>query len=583
MFINESSISGSWQAFERLVCRYLLHAGYTGIRLVGQTRDQGADVIAHRGGKRWLIQVKHWAVKIGPEVIDRTLESLVIYRADVPVIVALKGFTEPAQRQQQSLMAQQIPLQLWSASKLISRAQSFPDSYPLGDPSSVFEKRPYQEDAIQRLVHEYKKRELRRGLVVMATGLGKTHVAFEFIRRIRATKPLRVLVMAHTNELVYQLERASWPYLKASEETLVWNGYERQTIDVLEQVPLVYACLTTVANYVHQGSDLPDFDILFVDECHHVGDEGMYADVIKSLIAGKQMGSFLLGATATPWRPDESDLKDVFGDPLVGVDLVTGLRMGFLANVDYRMYTDNIDWDSLGKLKGKAFSPRKINRTLFITNWDDAVVLELQRVWDEQTNPRAIVFCGTIDHAITMRDRINALGFCKADAIYSKTKGGLAMQAFERNRVLCDFHDGTTQVVCAVDIFNEGVDVPDVNIVVFQRVTHSRRIFIQQLGRGLRVKEGKEKVIVLDFVSDIRRFAAGIGLKDSFLEDDAPATGKPVRIRLPHSVRFMRVGEEDPQTESFLRQWLEDVAEIESADEDISILKYPPQLPGGRN
>ena len=88
------------------------------------------------------------------------------------------------------------------------------------------------------------------------------------------------------------------------------------------------------------------------------------------------------------------------------------------------------------------------------------------------------------------------------------------MAPYERNRVLSDFHDGTVDVVCAVDIFNEGVDVPDVNIIVFQRVTHSRRIFIQQLGRGLRLAPGKEKVIVLDFVSDIRRFAAGLDLKD---------------------------------------------------------------------
>lgn len=93
------------------------------------------------------------------------------------------------------------------------------------------------------------------------------------------------------------------------------------------------------------------------------------------------------------------------------------------------------------------------------------------------------------------------------------------MDSAERNRILCDFQDGVIDVLCAVDILNEGVDVPDVNIIVFQRVTHSRRIFIQQLGRGLRLSKNKEKVIVLDFVSDIRRFAAGINLKDGLAED----------------------------------------------------------------
>ena len=154
------------------------------------------------------------------------------------------------------------------------------------------------------------------------------------------------------------------------------------------------------------------------------------------------------------------------------------------------------------------------------------------------------------------------------------------MAPYERNRVLSDFHDGTINVVCAVDIFNEGVDVPDVNIIVFQRVTHSRRIFIQQLGRGLRLAPGKEKVIVLDFVSDIRRFAAGLDLKDKLDAADGVRTG-PVRVQLPHKVAFRRVGEEDPKTESFLRQWLEDVAAVESSGEDVSVLKFPPFIPGG--
>jgi superfamily II DNA or RNA helicase len=299
-------------------------------------------------------------------------------------------------------------------------------------------------------------------------------------------------------------------------------------------------------------------------------------------MAGQTHGPFLIGLTATPWRQDETDLQGYFGEPLVTLDMVTGLRRGFLSNIDYRMYTDNIDWDAIKVLRGSRFSPRQINRTLFITEWDDAVVNELQITWEEQSRPKAIVFCGTIDHAITMRDRINARGFCKAAAIYSESYLGRAMPAYERNRMLCDFHDGSVDVICAVDIFNEGVDVPDVNIIVFQRVTHSRRIFVQQLGRGLRLSPNKEKVIVLDFVSDIRRFAAGLELKDSVDSDDYPTAGRPVRIRLPNTVTFRRVGGEDPETESFLRRWIEDIAEIENAGEDASVLKYPPTLPGGR-
>lgn len=577
MFINEESLKqGTWQAFERVVYRLLLHEGFEGIRLVGQTGDQGADLLAHRFGKRWLFQVKHWKSRVGLEVVDRTLEAQRTYKAQVPVIVALSGFDDAVREQQRVLLSRGVPLQLWDRPEMLRRAAKLPGTCAITTVS-----REYQEDAIRALIQAYSGEYTRKAMIVMATGLGKTFTVSEAIRRINVLSPVRVLVIAHTNELVYQLERAFWPSLNTTQETLVWNGYERPPAGDLARAPFVFACLNTIADHIQRGGDLPAFDIILVDECHHVGGE-MYSTILQETRAGHLHGPFLVGLTATPWRPDDSGLDDYFGEPLICVDMVTGLKKGFLSNVDYRMYTDNINWEGLKNLRGSRFSPRQINRTLFITEWDDAVVLELRAVWKEQQKPRAIVFCGTIDHAITMRDRINALGFCNAAAIYSQTLWGYSMAPYERNRILCDFHDGTIDVVCAVDIFNEGVDIPDVNIIVFQRVTYSRRIFVQQLGRGLRIAPGKEKVIVLDFVSDIRRFAAGLSLKDSLDDSDGPLPGKTMRIHLPHKVSFRRCGGEDPKTETFLRQWLEDIATVENAGEDASVLKFPPLSLGGR-
>lgn len=174
------------------------------------------------------------------------------------------------------------------------------------------------------------------------------------------------------------------------------------------------------------------------------------------------------------------------------------------------------------------------------------------------------------------------MGFCKAEAIFSGGHGinGEKLNRYKRNRILSGFEEGIINVICAVDIFNEGIDVPDVNLLVFQRVTHSRRIFIQQLGRGLRISEGKDKVIVLDFVSDIRRFAAGIDLKDSL--ESGGKSHKATRINIPSKVTFRKVGGEDPESEKFFRQWLEDVETIEDAGEDASILKFPPILKGSK-
>jgi superfamily II DNA or RNA helicase len=553
-----------------------MHEGFDGVRLIGQTADRGADVLAHKFNKRWLFQIKHWKNKVGLSVVDRTLDAMRSYRAQIPVLVALSGFEDPVRTHQNVLIGRGIPLQLWDTANLIERAAKLPNE-PLQKPVP----KEYQEEPIRSLVQAYNVGYARRALIVMATGLGKTFTVAEALRRIYAATAVRTLVIAHTNTLVYQLERAFWPFLNTSQSTAIWNGYERPTPAVLNSAPFVFCCLNSLAEHLRSQNELPNFDIVVIDECHHVGGE-MYRSILQETSAGQVDGPFLIGLTATPWRPDETDLRTYFGDPLVTLDMVTGLRNGFLSNIDYRMYTDNINWDSIKELRGFKFSPRQINRTLFITEWDDAVVNELQATWRAQSKPKAIVFCGTIDHAITMRDRINARGFCNAAAIYSESYLGRTMPAYERNRTLCDFHDGSVDVVCAVDIFNEGVDVPDVNIIVFQRVTHSRRIFVQQLGRGLRLSPDKEKVIVLDFVSDIRRFAAGLELKDSVESNEYPAAGRPVRIRLPHTVSFRRVGGADLETESFLRRWLEDIAEIENAGEDASVLKFPPMLPGAR-
>lgn len=565
-FIEKIGIKNcSWQAFERMLSRLLICEGYDNVRQVGGSGDHGADVIATKYNRRWLVQAKQWKKPVGTNVLNDTIKALKDYHADIPVIAASNGFDSDLKKQQIILQSQNIPLQLWDEKVLLQRASKL----LLGKTTNTKKTREYQEKAIVNIVQPFFDEYVNKSLIVLATGLGKTFVAAEAMRRINAIKPIRVLVLAHTNSLVYQLEKSFWPFLTPEQSTFVWNGYEHP--EMSRGYDFVFACIDTVYEALQKDISY-EFDAIIIDECHHAG-SATYKRLIDFYDAGKTNGPFLLGLTATPWRPDENDIRDIFGNPRISIDMVFGMKNGFLTNVDYRMYTDNIDWNSLKSFNGKLFSPKQINRTLFINQWDDAVVTELQNVWVEQQAPRAIVFCGTIDHALKMRDRINALGFCNAAAVFTGSKDVSEEQSFyERNRIMCDFSDGLVNVVCTVDIFNEGVDVPDVNIIVFQRVTHSRRIFIQQLGRGLRISDDKDKVIVLDFVSDIRRFAAGIDLKDRL------SIHNTTRVNIPNKVTFRKVGGEDPKSEKFLREWLDDVASIENANEDSSILKYPPQI-----
>jgi len=565
---DEALASATWQYLERAVGRLLRYEGFSGVRIVGQTADEGADILAHRGANRWLVQVKcRKSTNVGVEVVDQTLSATEIYKANIPVIATNQGFTEEARRRQIALLAADRPLQLWDRNQLKKRWERLP-AFPPNRPTA----RAYQEGPVNVLVETYRRRNSNSVLIVMATGLGKTFVVAEAVRRIneRGKNALKVLVLAHRNEIVYQLEKAFWPFLPKTFLTTVWNGYESPD----HAAKIVFACVDSVAMYVKNTGSLPqEYDIVVVDECHHATSQ-TYSTVLRANNCGKSGGAFLVGLTATPWRSDEANLRDIFGEPAVCIDIVEGLKHGWLSNVDYRMHVDNINWAELGRIRN--LTPRGLNRTLFIHEWDDAVVNQLRDTWYELAKPRAIVFCGTVDHAITMRDRINALGFTRAEALYSSGSGGPTISPVQRSRALCDFHDGITGVLCAVDILNEGVDLPDVNIVVFQRVTHSRRIFVQQLGRGLRLAKGKEKVIVLDYVSDIRRFAAGIDLQNQL-------GSTPSYVSIGSRVRFMNVAGEDRRAERFLREWIEDVAAVESAGEDENVLKFPPPLTDRRD
>ncbi|MGW4792644.1 DEAD/DEAH box helicase family protein [Nonomuraea sp. NPDC004297] len=564
-----------WQGFERLIERLLLARGYESVQRVGASGDGGADVIATMNDRRWLFQVKRWRTPVGPSAVAETLAACSKYGADIPVLVGLNGFEASVHAQRSQLAANGIPLQLWDRRTLLKQADMVP-LVPLSERlASRYELRAYQEQAVDRIMAEHLA-GARSALVVLATGLGKTFVAADFYRRYAKLRTnSKTLVLAHRNELVYQLERAFWPMLPASAATGVWNGYERPSADTLADLDVVFACVDSIASAINSGRFLPDFNFVIVDECHHLGTTS-YDTVLTELSAGDG-GAFLMGMTATPWRPDGKALNTWFDFPVVDIDLVRGLHEGYLSNVDYRMYTDNINWEALAHglpKQAHTLSPKGINRTLFIEEWDDAVVTRLSEAWREQATPRGIVFCGTIDHAEQMAARINALGFTRAEVIASKTSDGKVLDIPTRSRILWDFADGRLGLLCAVDILNEGVDVPDVNIVVFQRVTHSRRIFIQQLGRGLRLAPGKDRVIVLDFVSDIRRFAVGIDLQNQLDRSDVL---KP-RVRLGSKVTFMRAESPDQPTADFLREWLGDVAAVQDAGEDTHILRYPPEV-----
>lgn len=186
---------------------------------------------------------------------------------------------------------------------------------------------------------------------------------------------------------------------------------------------------------------------------------------------------------------------------------------------------------------------------------DEAVVSKLKRTVKEVHNPKIAVFSPSIEHCKRFSAMLSAAGIpCTALSGTDKV---------ERRRRLLAFASGDYKAVCAVDVMNEGIDIPDVNILVFLRATHSRRIFVQQLGRGLRLSEGKDKVIVLDFVSDIRRMAEMIEMNNEGKEKGRE-----------HEVVYLKngfVSFSDARTERFVNAWLEDVADLSGSDDEVKL------------
>jgi superfamily II DNA or RNA helicase len=240
-----------------------------------------------------------------------------------------------------------------------------------------------------------------------------------------------------------------------------------------------------------------------------------------------------------------------------------GMRRGYLAQVDYRLFVDNVDWDVVKAASEHEYGLADLNARLFLPQRDESIRDELAAAWAATANPRAIVFCRTVEHAERLAELL------RRTPLWS---GALALHAGlakrERQSRLLAFRSGEVPILTSVDILNEGVDVPDVNILCFARVTHSRRIFVQQLGRGLRLRVGKERVTVLDFVSDLRRIAAALNIKRSLEGGE---------VEILDQVAPSRIDFNDQRVATLMEEWIKDAASLETAYDEHR-LQFPSAL-----
>ncbi|HBI46253.1 MAG TPA: DNA helicase [Planctomycetales bacterium] len=553
-FLDERRLLyGPWQAFERDVARLLLANGFDDVRLVGGTGDHGGDVLGVWKGELWVFQCKHTTTGPPPRAaIGEVVEAAKYYSAQRMVVATSRPPGDAFNDEKHRYERTGLKIQVADPRTLLDMAARSPEY-----PRSRRQLRPYQEDVSNQFRNGLL--DTGRAQIVLATGLGKTVVMAEVVAdllRDERVEEGRVLVLAHTKPLVDQLHRAFWfqlpkwvptHQLSDGEVLSFWDG-------------ITFA---TVQSVRAKLDELPHFGLILVDEAHHVGTE-TYREVVRRL-RPRMLG----GVTATPWRGDGYDIDVLLGPALVQIGVAEGLRNGFLSEVDYRLLADNIDWEFVQQRSRNSYSLSQLNRRLILPTRDEEAARIVKQVFDDERRRAGIVFSPTILHAEQFAAQLRRYGF-KAEAISSQT------DSRRQDLLMSRFRAGQLQFVTTVDLFNEGVDVPDVDLLIFLRTTHSRRIFVQQLGRGLRTSPGKTKVVVLDFVTDLRRIAEVVELDRAARCGDVESLGLGPRIIQFH----------DASAGNFLTEWMLDQADLLLRQGDAQLelpdLEFPrPPPPGG--
>ncbi|POX65026.1 DUF3427 domain-containing protein [Streptomyces sp. Ru62] len=350
---------------------------------------------------------------------------------------------------------------------------------------------PHQKDMLERLRVERDLRDHHRNLLVAATGTGKTVMAALDYRNLRNAvdgRLPRLLFVAHRKEILKQSLRTYREVLNdASFGELLFNGQEPR------DWTHVFASVQSL-NLRRLEQLAPDhFDIIVIDEFHHAT-----ADTYRRVLDHFQPAE-LLGLTATPERMDGRNVQDEFFGGRIAAELRLweALENDLLCPFHYFGLPDGTDLTTVSWRSGSY--EREQLGSLYTGDHARARIV-IKQVQDKISNPaamRALGFCVTKAHARFMAECFRQAGFQAAHLDSESAPDA-------RERTLEDLRAGRTQVIFSVDLFNEGLDIPDVDTLLLLRPTGSATVFLQQLGRGLRRTPHKPVLTVLDFIGQHR-------------------------------------------------------------------------------
>ena len=343
---------------------------------------------------------------------------------------------------------------------------------------------PHQREILEKLVVERERHGRWKNLVVAATGTGKTVIAALDFRELHRQGHKRLLFIAHRKEILDQTRRMFRTVMKDGSFGELFVDGERPRV-----WQHVFASVQSLSSHGADNLDPAQFDVVVVDEAHHASAES-YQRVLKRL-----RPKVLLGLTATPERADGRSILDLFGGHLSAeLRLWDALERQLLTPFQYFGVHDDVDLTSLRWARG-GYDRGALEKVY--TNNDARVMKVLEQVRRRVPDVkamRALGFCVGIEHARYMADRFNRVG------IRSLAVWGDERDSPDRDDALRQLRQREINVVFAVDLFNEGVDVPEIDTAMFLRPTESATLFLQQLGRGLRRDPHKPCLTVLDFI-----------------------------------------------------------------------------------
>ena len=349
--------------------------------------------------------------------------------------------------------------------------------------STAPEPRGAQIEALHEL-RLARKEGIKKGLVIAATGVGKTYLA-----AFDSMEFDKILFVAHREEILRQT-KDTYESINPEMEISFFTGDGKDITG-----DLVLASIQTLCKEKHlqdQEFGPTEFDYIVVDEFHHAGADS-YLKVLDYFAP-----DFLLGLTATPYRMDNKDIYELCNDNVIyELNLKSAINRDLLVPFKYHaVYDLEVDYDEVDYANG-AYNKKDLEKKLSTHRRADLIL----RNYRHFAGDKALGFCASIGHARFMAEYFNQNNI-RAVCVHSANEEEYYM---ERKEAVAKLETGEIDIIFAVDIFNEGVDIPALNTVLFLRPTESYVIFLQQLGRGLRKYEGKEYLTVLDFIGNYKR------------------------------------------------------------------------------